>query len=207
MEVIATQDQLDTATAALCEQAPAFVPIIAQTGPLPLRRAPGGFSGVLKIIVGQQVSTASAAAIWNRVDQAGFNRPAEWEGAPDEVLQSLGLSRPKIRYGRALCDAKIDWDDLERLPDRDVQSMLTAVSGIGPWTAHIYLLSCLGRPDVFPDADLALQESAKLAFDLPDRPTARDLADRARLWSPYRSVAARALWSYYRIIKGKEGLA
>ncbi|MEO0356725.1 MAG: DNA-3-methyladenine glycosylase 2 family protein [Pseudomonadota bacterium] len=207
MTEISTQHDLDTAAVDLARCDPRFGPILAQTGPLPLRRAAGGFAGVLKIMMGQQVSTASAAAIWYRVRTAGLDNAAAWNNIADAQVLELGLSRPKLRYARALCDAAIPFDDLPNLSDAQVAGHLTAVTGVGPWTADIYLLSCLGRPDVFPTADLALQESARVAFDLPTRPDAKHMAVLAAPWAPWRSVAARALWSYYRIAKGKEGLA
>lgn len=205
IDQINCQADLDAAAQALKTTAPAFAPILAQTGPLPLRRYEGGFAGILRILVGQQVSTASADAIWARLQEAGMQDPAAWDAATDADLVACGLSKPKMRYGRALVAARVDYAALNGQSDTQVFEHLTAITGIGPWTAQIYLMSALGRMDVFPAADLALQEAAKIMLDLPERPKAAHMTDIAADWAPYRSVAARALWAYYRLQKGRKG--
>ena len=205
-QVIETPSDLEEGVRFLCQVEPIFAQIYARTGPLPLRRKPEGFSQLVSAIVSQQVSTASAAAIWARVEAAGFAQADHVRAAPDSALQAVGLSRPKVKYLRALAEAEIDFDGLRQLSDTEVMARLTAVSGIGPWTAQIYLLSSLGRADVFPDADLALQEAAKLALGLAERPKPRDMAKIAERWAPMRAVAARLLWAYYRIEKNREGI-
>ena len=185
---------------------PRFATVLALTGPLPLRRQADGFTALLDAIVGQQVSVASAEAIWRRLAAAGLTDIDRMAMASDEQLRAAGLSRQKARYGRALAGAGIDFLALRSQPDEDVIATLVAVPGIGRWTAEIYAMFALGRADVFAAGDLALQEAAKLLFDLDQRPTDRALRDLAEPWSPWRAVAARALWAYYRHAKSREGI-
>ncbi|MFY1711246.1 DNA-3-methyladenine glycosylase family protein [Tritonibacter mobilis] len=190
----------------LSAQDPRFADALALTGPLPLRRKPDGFAQLLSAIVSQQVSVASANAIWNRLREAKLTGPRKILWASDEDLRAAGLSRQKIRYARALAEARIDFKALRDVPTADVVTELTQVSGIGIWTAEIYAMFSLGRADVFAPGDLALQESARLLFDLPERPKERALRDMAAAWSPWRSVAARLLWAYYHVAKDREGI-
>ena len=190
----------------LAARHPRFAHAWALTGPLPLRRRPDGFEALLSAIVGQQVSVASANAIWARLEAAGMTQAAAMAGAEDAALRALGLSRHKARYGRALAQAGLDYAALRDLPDADVVATLTRVPGIGRWTAEIYAMFALGRADVFAPGDLALQEAARVLFDLPARPTDRQLAVMAQDWSPWRSVAARLLWAYYRVAKERKGI-
>ena len=186
---------------------PRLVPAIAQCGSVPLRRRADGFSELLCIIVGQQVSTAAAAAIWERMGAAGLITQEAVLEASDAALQGAGLSRPKMRYARALAAAEIDFAALRDLPDDAVMARLTDVTGIGAWTAEIYAMFCLGRADVFAPGDLALREAARVLLALPGRPTPAEMACLAQAWSPWRAVAARLLFAYYRVAKGREGLA
>ena len=126
--------------------------------------------------------------------------------ADEDALRQCGLSRQKIRYAKALAHARIDYAALGGLPDADVLGILTRVPGIGAWTAEIYAMFSLGRADVFAPGDLALQEAARLLFDLPQRPGVRDFRCRAEEWRPWRAVAARILWAYYRKAKDREGI-
>ncbi len=190
----------------LAQTEPRFAWALAQTGPLPLRRREGGFAALYDAIVSQQVSVASAAAIWGRLDLAGLTSAAAVADASDDALRSCGLSRQKIRYGRALAEAAIAFDRLPTLPDEEVIATLVAVPGIGRWTAEIYAMFSLGRADVFAPGDLALQEAAKILFALDERPTERQLRCLAEAWSPWRAVAARLLWAYYRVAKSREGI-
>jgi DNA-3-methyladenine glycosylase II len=192
--------------AALLVIEPRFKFAVERVGPLPLRLTGEGFGALLHAIVGQQVSTSSAAAIWARVQQAGFAEPTKWTGAPDEDLQACGLSRPKIRYGRALAAAEIDYAALHQQSADDVLKTLTSVIGIGQWTAEIYAMFSLGRADVFAHGDLALQEAYRILFDAPARPTEKQMRQIAAAWTPWRSVAARILWAYYRVAKNREGV-
>ena len=190
----------------LCANDPVMRDIITQTGPLPLRRSPDGYAALLDAIVGQQVSTASARAIWGRLETAGLTVSEAVAATPEADLRALGLSRQKARYAVALAEARIDYDALRLAPDGHVITTLTAVTGIGHWTAEIYAMFALGRADVFASGDLALQEAARIAYGLPTRPSAKALAQMAVRWSPWRAVAARALWSYYRVAKSREGI-
>lgn len=190
----------------LAEYDPRFARALAETGELPLRRKPQGFDQLLSAIVSQQVSTASAAAIWARVEAAGLTTPEAVARASEGDLRAVGLSRPKMRYARALAEAGIDYDALARLPDDAVIATLVAVPGIGHWTAEIYAMFSLGRADVFAHGDLALQEAARILFDLPERPREKAMREIARDWSPWRGVAARLLWAYYRVAKNREGV-
>ena len=186
---------------------PRMAAALEQTGPLPLRRREDGFAALLNAIVSQQVSVASARAIWERLERAGMVTPTAVAEAGGEQLRSLGLSRQKIRYAEALAIADIDYIALRQMPDAEIIEQLIAVPGIGRWTAEIYAMFSLGRPDVFAPGDLALQEAARHLYDLPERPTEKVLRDMAVNWSPWRSVAARLLFAYYRVIKEREGIS
>jgi DNA-3-methyladenine glycosylase II len=183
-----------------------FAAALDVVGELPLRRTEEGFGRLLQAIVGQQVSTASAAAIWARLEGAGMVAPAAVVAAGEERLRALGLSRQKARYAVALAEAGVDYDALRGMPDGEVVRVLTAVPGIGVWTAEIYAMFSLGRADVFAPGDLALQEAARTLFALEARPSERMLRGMAVEWSPWRSVAARILWAWYRVEKGRAGV-
>ena len=186
---------------------PRFAHALDLTGPLPLRRREDGFAQLLSAIVSQQVSVASARAIWARLEGAGMVTPAAILAADPEALRGLGLSRQKAGYAQALAAAGIDFDALREAPTEQVVADLTAVKGIGVWTAEIYAMFSLGHADVFAPGDLALQEGARLLFDLEERPKERGLRAMAEAWSPWRAVAARALWAYYHVQKQREGIA
>jgi DNA-3-methyladenine glycosylase II len=190
----------------LAARDPAFARALPLVGALPLRREEDGFAALLRAIVGQQVSVASARAIWGRLEAAGLTEAPALAAASDDDLRAVGLSRQKARYGRALALAGIDFDALRGLPDAEVVRRLVAVPGIGAWTAEIYAMFALGRADVFAPGDLALQEAARMLFALEVRPSDKVLRAKAEDWSPWRSVAARILWAYYRVAKEREGI-
>jgi len=190
----------------LCQTVPPFARAMAGMPPLPLRLKPDGFAPLLSAIVSQQVSVASANAIWARLTDAGMTDPAAVCRASESDLRGLGLSRQKARYARALAAADIDYAALRQRPAADVIRELTAVAGIGTWTAEIYTMFALGRADVFAPGDLAMQEAARLIFDLPGRPGEKDFRAMSEAWSPWRSVAARILWAYYKQHKQREGI-
>ena len=204
--IITTLDCVAEGADWLARAEPRFAHALTLVGPLPLRRQPDGFAALLDAIVGQQVSVASADAIWRRMEAAGLTDRATLAMASDEACRAAGLSRQKARYGRALAESAIDFDALRGLPDAQVVEVLTEVPGIGMWTAEIYAMFALGRADVFAPGDLALQEAARVLFDLPDRPKERALRAMAEAWSPWRSVAATLLWAYYRVAKSREGI-
>ena len=176
----------------------------------PLRKREPGFEGLARIIMAQQLSTASAGAIWARL-AAGFPHMTARAiaSASDEALRRPGLSAPKIRTLRAIAaaieDGSLALETLHHLPADNAHARLTAVKGVGPWTADIYLLFCLGHPDAFPAGDLALQEAARIAYTLEARPKPNDFILLAERWRPWRGVAAKILWAYYRIAKAREG--
>ena len=184
---------------------PALARALAATGPLPLRLKADGFAALLAAIVSRQVSVASAGAIWARLEAAGLTAPEAIVAAGEDALRACGLSRPKVRYALALSDAGVDYAALRALPSEEVIARLMALPGIGRWTAEIYAMFSLGRADVFAAGDLALQEAARHLYGLPERPGEQALRDMARAWSPWRAVAARALWAYYRHVKSREG--
>ena len=191
----------------LCAADPAMARAYAATGPLPLRRRPDGFAQLLSAIVSQQVSVASARAIWGRLEAAGLTTPEAVARRSETDLRALGLSRQKAAYAHALAAAGIDYAALRDAPTDQVISTLVAVKGIGIWTAEIYAMFSLGHADVFAPGDLALQEGARMLYDLPERPREAALRHMAIQWSPWRSVAARMLWAYYHVQKQKEGIA
>ena len=210
MRIIADEDDLTEGVAHLVAVEPRFAHAIEAAGMPPLRRREPGFASLLRILVGQQLSVAAAEGIWRRMEQARLTTPGRVLAATDDELRAPGLSRPKLRYARAIAtavaDGSLDLDACAEATVEDATASLTAVTGIGTWTADIYLMFCVGRADVFAPKDLALQEGARLLLGLPDRPDAKALGSMAQAWSPWRGVAARVLWSYYRVAKGREGV-
>jgi len=208
---IETEADLEKGLAQLLARDPRLKDIFAVAGRPSLRKRPGGFHGLARIVVSQQLSTASASAIWNRVE-AAFD-PFHHErvlSARAQKLQRVGLSRPKIRtfrsIARAVRDRELDLEALHDMPADQAHAALTAVKGIGPWTADIYLLFCIGHADAWPAGDLALQEAIRLAFKLRKRPDTKRLEKIAEPWRPLRGVAAYLFWSYYRAIKRRDGI-
>ena len=190
----------------LARSEPRFAAALELTGPLPLRRRPDGFEQLLSAIVSQQVSTAAADAIWRKMKAARLTGPRKILSASDIDLRAAGLSRPKIRYARALAEARLDYKSLRTAPTDDVVARLVEIPGIGRWTAEIYAMFSLGRADVFAPGDLALQEAARLLFETDARPSEKQLRAISEAWSPWRAVAARLLWAYYRVAKDREGI-
>jgi DNA-3-methyladenine glycosylase II len=186
---------------------PRFGAALELTGTPPLRRREGGFPALLHTICAQQLSVAAADSVWNKLCAAGARDPEVLLSLGEDTLRACGLSWPKVRYARALAGAAIDYDALATMPEDDAIASLTAVKGIGVWTAEIYLMFSIGRADVFAPGDLALQESARMLFGLPGRPAEKALREQAAAWSPWRGVAARLLWAYYRAAKQREGIS
>lgn len=210
---IDSESALAEAAAKLLARDPEIVgKLVAIGGATPLRRQEPGFAGLVRIIVAQQVSTASANAIFKRVETILTPLSAEVVlEADDEKLRACGLSSPKMRAMRALALAVaqdgLDLIGLGALVAEDAHRTLVAVKGIGPWTADVFLLFCLGHPDAFPAGDIALQEAAKIALGLKRRPDARRLEEIAERWRPLRGIAARMLWAYYRAARSRVGMA
>ncbi|MFN3892929.1 MAG: DNA-3-methyladenine glycosylase family protein [Beijerinckiaceae bacterium] len=197
------EDDLAQAMQALLASDPEVVGrMLALCGPPPLRRRPAGLAGLAWIVVSQQVSAASAAAIHRRL-LARFPvlEPHNLLSASDEDLRACGLSAPKMRtlraLGEALAGGALDLDAIGSLEAEEARTALTQVKGVGPWSADVYLLFCLGHPDVWPAGDLALQEAARMALRLRVRPDARRLERIGERWRPWRAAAARLLWAYY----------
>ncbi len=209
---ILSEDALAAALDTLARKDPSIAAMRAAAGAPPLRRRDAGLAGLIWIVVGQQVSTAAANAIYARFSTAfpGFEADALAAAAP-EALAACGLSRPKIRTVRALAqavrDGALDFAALAAMPADEAHAALCAVHGVGPWSADIFLLFCLGCADAFPAGDLALQEAARLALGLRARPDARRLEKIAERWRPLRAVAARLLWAYYRVARNRDGMA
>lgn len=204
--IIESDEDVAEGAAWLALAEPRFAGALERTGPLPLRRRPDGFATLLSAIISQQVSTAAANAIWGRIEALGAHEPAGLAAASDETLRGCGLSRQKIAYARAIADSGLDFAALRAMPDAQLVAELTRIRGIGVWTAEIYAMFSLGRADVFAPGDLALQESAARLFGLETRPREKALRAMAEAWSPWRAVAARLLWAYYRIETSREGV-
>lgn len=205
--IIETAEDVAEGAAWLARAEPRFAEALVLTGPLPLRRRPDGFATLLSAIVSQQVSTAAATAIWGRVEALGAHHaPAALAAASDEALRGCGLSRQKIAYARAIAESGIDFEALRAMPDAELVAVLTRIKGVGVWTAEIYAMFSLGRADVFAPGDLALRDAAHRLFELEARPSEKALRELALDWSPWRAVAARLLWSYYRVVNRREGV-
>jgi DNA-3-methyladenine glycosylase II len=186
--------------------------LVAEGARPALRKREPGFHGLAWIVMGQQLSVASADAIWKRlVERLGPLTPSTVEAAEDATLKSCGLSAPKLRTLRAIAAAiasgSLPFDELGEMPADAAHAALTAVKGIGPWTADIYLMFSLGHPDAFAAGDLALQEAARLAYRLAARPSASELVALAEKWRPWRAVAATVLWAHYKIARKRPGVS
>ncbi len=188
---------------------PRLKTVAAKAGAFSLRRREAGFPGLCAIVCGQQLSTASAAAIRARLFAAfdPFHHDAVRRARTDK-LKRLGLSAPKIKsireISKAVAKGHIDLTAVGNMDADKAHAALTALHGIGPWTADIYLLFCLGHADAFPSGDLAVQESARIAFGLRKRPDAKTLTKMAEVWRPWRGVAAHLLWAYYHAVKKRD---
>jgi DNA-3-methyladenine glycosylase II len=206
-----TQADLESAVHALVKQDPRLEPVLQRAGMPALRRREPGFAGLAHIVCGQQVSTASAAAIWGRVSAAfdPFHHDA-LRRARAGRLGRLGLSAAKIKtlknLAREIAAERLNLDVLANEDADAAHNMLTALHGIGPWTADVYLLFCLGHGDAWPAGDLAVQEAVKLGLGLKTRPTPKEMAPLAEPWRPLRGAAAHLWWTYYRALKKREGV-
>ncbi|GAA0648582.1 DNA-3-methyladenine glycosylase family protein [Brevundimonas lenta] len=210
MPATPTLSDIAAARDALTALDPALARAHAQTPPFEWRLRRGGFEGLFRMIVEQQVSVASAAAIWKRVVDGldGVVTPEAVLAKDFETLRSFGLSGQKARYGheiaRAHVEGLIDFDHLERLSDEEAVAKLTAIKGVGKWTAETFLMFCEGRLDVFPAGDIALQEAMRWADGAALRPREKEAYLRSEAWRPHRSVAAHLLWGWYGGVKRGE---
>jgi len=207
---IETESDLESGFELLLKLDPRLVEVFKVAGRPPLRKRDGGFLGLSRIVVSQQLSVASAAAIWKRVEQS-FD-PFHHETvliARAPKFKRAGLSRPKIKtfreVARAVKDGDLNLEALHDMPADEAHAAMTKIKGIGPWTADIYLLFCLGNADAWPAGDLAVQEAIRLAFGLKKRPDAKAMAKLAEKWRPWRGVAAHLFWAYYHVVKRREG--
>lgn len=196
MRLILTEEDLAVGVAGLIAIEPRFGHVLELARP-ELRLQEKGFGTLLWAIVGQQVSVASAEAVWARLGAAGMVDPARILAASADELGSLGLTRQKQRYAKALAESRIDFNELECMSDAEALARLTEVTGIGRWTAEIYLMFAMGRADVIAAGDLAMQAAAQELFDLGSRPTEKELRAFSAAWAPWRAVAGRLLWDYY----------
>ncbi|HZL31837.1 MAG TPA: DNA-3-methyladenine glycosylase 2 family protein [Pseudolabrys sp.] len=204
-----TQADLDADLAELIRIDPRLVPVAEKAGAFNLRRREGGYAGLCAIVCGQQLSVASAAAIRERLFAAldPFHHEAVRTARTDK-LKRLGLSNNKIKsikeIGKAVSAGAIDLNAVGNMDADEAHALLTALHGVGPWTADIYLLFCLGHADAFPAGDLAVQEAARIALNLRKRPDAKALTNIAESWRPWRGVAAHLLWAYYHAVKKRD---
>ncbi|WP_049732764.1 DNA-3-methyladenine glycosylase family protein [Rhizobium ecuadorense] len=202
VQIIRNEDDVRLGLEALLRLDPRLVPIAAQAGPVPLRLREPGFAGLAHIIVSQMVSRASAEAIWRRMLPADGLLTAEgYALLHAEAWRDFGLSRAKAEtlslIAETVVSGHLDLAGLCLRPPEEALGELTALKGVGPWTAEVYLMFCGGHADVFPAGDVALQSAVGAAFGLAARPEAKALTALAEAWSPWRSVAARLFWAYY----------
>lgn len=206
-----TQGDLDDAIGALVNLDPRLAPVLALAGMPALRRREPGFAGLAAIVCGQQLSTKAAAAIWGRVNTAfdPFHHEA-LKSARNDKLGRLGLSGAKIKslkfIARELCAERLNLDVLAEEDADAAHATLTKLHGIGPWTADIYLLFCLGHGDAWPAGDLAIQEAMRIGLGLKSRPTEKEMQPLAEPWRPLRGAAAHLWWAYYHAVKKREGV-
>jgi DNA-3-methyladenine glycosylase II len=205
-----TQGDLEAAIRAVVAADPRLHPVLERVGMPALRRRPAGFAGLALIVVGQQLSTASAAAIWARLTGAlGSVEPEAVLETADDALGRLGLSRAKIRSLKAIAteiaDERLALNQLAGMAADAAHAALTRLPGIGPWTADVYLLFCLGNADAWPAGDLAVQEGVRAGLGLAHRPGTKEMADLAEPWQPFRGAAAHLWWDYYRHTRRREG--
>ncbi len=210
--ILTCQSDLEQCLHNLKQSDPRLCRVVEIAGTPQLRKGRASFAGLANIINSQQISTAAADAIWKRLNAsvkplnaAGLN------GATDAQLRAAGVSRPKIRTLRAIATAietrQLRIGALRHMPVEEAHSALTQIKGIGPWTADIYLMFCIGHQDIFPSRDIALQNAVKHAFALKARPQVKELDAIAACWSPWRSVAASVFWNYYRAMGRGKGLS
>ncbi len=207
MRVLKTDADVAEGVAVLVKIEPRFQAVVDTHGLPPLRRSADGLKGLLRIVTDQLISLRAGEAIWQRLENALHPFDAAAIARKHQAtLMGFGLSGAKARCFRTVAKTAacgmLDFDRLHRAPDEEVIAQLTAITGIGHWTAMIYLLSSMGRADAWPVGDLALEVSAQQLFGLSERPQGKAMQELAEPWRPLRAVAARLLWSHYRGIKG-----
>ena len=193
---------------ALLRRNPELRPVAKQAGAFEIRLTPGGFSGLARVICGQQLSVARARAIWGRFAALpGALDPATYLTLSEEAVRATGQSAGKYRTIRVIAEAivagDLDLSLVDTMSGEDATKYLTAHKGIGPWTAEIYLMFCTGHPDIFPVGDLALRNAVGHALGMTKSPTEKELAVLAAKWAPYRHAAALLFWKYYAAVMRK----
>jgi DNA-3-methyladenine glycosylase II len=202
MQKIRNEKDLKEGVTALIKSCAHLARVHALAGDPPLRRRPSGFKGLVRVITSQQLSVASAEAIWRRLEATVEPFIASrFLAVPEEDLRAAGLSKNKVATLRGLAETidsgALDLDGLSHEPEDVIHAKLTALKGIGPWTADIYILFCLARADAWSPGDLALQVAVRDALQLEARPDQALMMELAEAWRPWRAVAARMLWAYY----------
>ncbi len=206
MQAIRTDADVKAELEKLLQRDPRLLPIAEIAGPLPLRLQAPGFAGLARIIIGQHVSTASAGAIHGRfIEHIDPVTPERWLDTPLDTRIAIGLTRAKQAtldaVAAACVSGALDFASLGSKPAEEAIANLTAIKGIGPWTADVYLLFSEGHPDLFAAGDLAIREAVKLALELPARPSEKELRQLSQAWAPHRGVATRLFWTYYEQVK------
>ena len=209
MQSILTQQDITHGLKKLLAIDPRLIPIANRAGELPLRLQEPGFAGLTRIVIGQHVSTASAAAINRRfIKEIDPITPQAFLEAGEDAWIRIGLTRAKQATIKNLAlqilDHKLDLQSLIQLPADEAVKQLTALKGIGPWTADVYLLFCAGHGDIFAAGDLAIREAVRHAFDMKERPSEKQLRELSKLWTPHRAIASRLFWTYYEQLKNKK---
>jgi DNA-3-methyladenine glycosylase II len=206
-ERIRSREDLNRMASLVAKEDRLLAQALRQCGPLGLRNRPANFGSLLRVIVSQQVSAASASAIWRRV--ADIIQPMsaqQYLRLTADQVEKLGLTQQKRTYVHGLASeivsGQLSLRGLHRQSDQEAIERLCKIKGIGQWTAEVFVLFSLGRPDILPTGDLALQEAAKDLYELPSRPSAQDFELMGKRWAPYRGIAAHILWAYYRQLKG-----
>jgi len=207
MKPISTHADIETGLSELLKLDPSLTEIAKIAGKLPLRLREPGFLSLAHIIIGQLVSRAAADAIYARfLNEINPPTPNAYLKAGEDAWIRIGLSRAKqstiAGLAEAIIGGTLEIETLSTLPQKEAIKQMTALKGIGPWTAEVYLLFCAGHRDIFPAGDLALREAVRHGLNLNERPSEKEVTKIAKAWSPQRGIAARLFWAYYKVIKG-----
>ncbi len=209
LSIIATDEDIKAGVSVLVQKCEYIKQVYETVGLPPLRLRSGGFEGLARIIVGQQVSVASANAIWTKFSSfLGEVSVDNCQSKTVDELRGCGISRPKVRTLEAVCESvasgELDFDKLLLLSYEDVHTILTGIRGIGPWTSDVYAMFCLGHSDAWASGDLALQYAVQKVLSLDEKPDAKAMIEHGERWRPWRGVAARMLWAYYSDMKANK---
>ena len=202
--IVESDEDLREGVSVLSKNEPKFSYALSACGPPTLRKDVNGFEALFKIIVGQQLSTSAAQAIWTKLKVCDLITNESVLAATESTLRNAGLSKTKVSYVKGLALTDLDYGSFERKSNAEIIQELTAVRGIGLWTAQIYLMFSLRRSDIFASGDLALKEGTRLLFGMKQRPSSEELDDLAQLWRPFRTIAAMIIWRYYSYKKKRK---